>query len=35
MLNIRIQLATIGQMEVALIIRDGLDLPIQIKLSIP
>ena len=35
MLKIRIQLMTIGEIEVALIIRDGIDLPVQVELSIP
>ena len=35
MLDIRIHLATIGQIRVALVIQDGIDLPIQIKVSIP
>jgi hypothetical protein len=35
MLSIRIQLATVGQVTIALVIRDGRDLPVQIEISVP
>lgn len=35
MLSIRIQLATVGQVTVSLVIRDGRGLPVQIEVCVP